>query len=315
MGSLCVMINPLDVVLKQLNTEGVSVEVKRQRSDGVLEPTKPSELASLGTKSRLAHTANLLSNLTPKEKIEWALEMKDQANDFYRQQNYTDAMHTYVEALTASSFGANEADNTDSLVVPVLCNLAACCLQLGEWMKAVQFCDQAIKLRSKCPKAHLRRAIACLKLNEFEDALVSILSCQSNVEVSSSTTAEDLDTVVEATTSSQSQDPTAPSLELSESDKKKLSTLLYQARTGIKQNKERFERQKAGLRKAFASEPKKTNSTIKENTSSKEVIGSNTNRTLFQWFMKLVLVLLEFVLMILKYIFRVKDTPKVDKSE
>lgn len=311
-----VMINPLDVVLQQFNTDGVSVEVKRQRPDGLLEPTKPGELASLGTKSRLAHTANLLHKLSAEEKMEWALEMKDQANALYREKNFSDAMNTYVEALTASSFGSNDTtDNTDSLVVPVLCNLAACCIQLGEWTKAIQFSDQAIKLRAKCPKAHLRRAMACLKINEYEDALVSILSCQSNVEASSAPISTELECVVESSagaSASVSKESSIPSMELSEADKKKLPSLLYQARVGIKQNKERFEKQKAGLRKAFVSEKKADVPTV---TTNKTVEVKSGGGGIVQLFLKFVLFLLETLLKFLKFVLRVPNTPQPNKNE
>jgi hypothetical protein len=41
-----------------------------------------------------------------------------------------DAMNKYTEALTASDF-SKASGNLDVLVIPVLCNLAACCIQIG----------------------------------------------------------------------------------------------------------------------------------------------------------------------------------------
>ena len=40
-------------------------------------------------------------------------------------------MDKYTEALAASDF-SKETGNVDTLVLPILCNLAACCIQLGD---------------------------------------------------------------------------------------------------------------------------------------------------------------------------------------
>ena len=42
----------------------------------------------------------------------------------------TEAMDKYTEALAASDF-SKETGNVDTLVLPILCNLAACCIQIG----------------------------------------------------------------------------------------------------------------------------------------------------------------------------------------
>jgi tetratricopeptide (TPR) repeat protein len=71
---------------------------------------------------------------------------------------------------------ANEADgevllddnNVDTLVVPVLCNMAACCMQLKYFAKAAMFCDQALALRPLCAKALMRKGINNLVLARQE---------------------------------------------------------------------------------------------------------------------------------------------------
>jgi hypothetical protein len=42
----------------------------------------------------------------------------------------TEAMDKYTEALAASDF-SKETGNVNTLVIPILCNLAACCIQTG----------------------------------------------------------------------------------------------------------------------------------------------------------------------------------------
>jgi tetratricopeptide (TPR) repeat protein len=71
---------------------------------------------------------------------------------------------------------ADEADgevllddnNVDTLVVPVLCNMAACCMQLKYFAKAAMFCDQALALRPLCAKALMRKGINNLVLARQE---------------------------------------------------------------------------------------------------------------------------------------------------
>jgi hypothetical protein len=46
--------------------------------------------------------------------------------------------------------------NIDSLVLPVLSNMAACCIQQQRWGKAIQFCKQVLALRPGCVRALIR---------------------------------------------------------------------------------------------------------------------------------------------------------------
>lgn len=48
-----------------------------------------------------------------------------------------DAMNKYTEALTASDFSKANG-NLDVLVIPVLCNLAACCIQIGNLVSTLR---------------------------------------------------------------------------------------------------------------------------------------------------------------------------------
>ncbi len=285
--------NPLDVVLKELNTGGVSVEVKRQRPDGRLESTRPNELATLGTKAKLANTANLLNKLSVEERLVWALEMKNHGNEFYSQQKYFEAMNTYVEALTASSFGGSinkdgPDGNVDCMVIPVLCNLSACCIQLNEWSKAIQFSQQAIDLRPNCLKAQLRKGVALLKINEYSDAMACFRVCtdaqqqhqqqknnttepaaasdknDENEEFSASAdiicgdqTSVHLSVVESGSSLSRPGEEGAETkqLSLSEADLAKLPSLIRLARLGLQRERQQSKVQKAALMKAFHHTP------------------------------------------------------------
>lgn len=84
---------------------GMQLEVTRQTKSGHTVAAKPQELATLSTKSRIASTANVLQKLSKEEKLQWAMETKEEANQLYREKRFAEAMEKYVEALTATDFG------------------------------------------------------------------------------------------------------------------------------------------------------------------------------------------------------------------
>lgn len=186
--------NSFGVVFEEMNKHGLQVEVARKGKDGILQSARPEELATLATKSRVATAAKLLQNLTVSEKQRWAVDTKEEGNILFQERKYAEAMEKYVEALSASDFGAalnsgsipntpeEDADlskssvtegNIDTLIVPILCNLSACSIQLQLWYKAAQFADHAITLRPTCRKAALRKGIALYHITEFQESLLN----------------------------------------------------------------------------------------------------------------------------------------------
>lgn len=91
--------------------KGMQIEVARQSKSGQMVSAKPQELATLSTKSRIASTAQLLQKLSKEEKLTWALETKEEANQLYREKRFAEAMERYVEALTATNFGKSDTKN------------------------------------------------------------------------------------------------------------------------------------------------------------------------------------------------------------
>ena len=58
----------------------------------------------------------------------------------------------------------------DKLLVPVLCNLAACALKKQAWKKAVQLTEEVLKHRPKCAKAWMQCGGGHLGDDEFVGA-------------------------------------------------------------------------------------------------------------------------------------------------
>jgi hypothetical protein len=70
--------------------------------------------------------------MTKEEKDMWAIEMRKMANELYNEKKYDEALGRYMEALTASDLGtaADSQSNIDTVIVPLLCNMSACCVQM-----------------------------------------------------------------------------------------------------------------------------------------------------------------------------------------
>eukprot|EP01039_Chlorochromonas_danica_P005666 gene5666-6248_t len=160
---------------------GMTVEIKRPTADGLLQPVAAQDMKLLTTRAQVASSAQLLQHLSSEEKLDWAIETKLEGNALYQEGRYEEAMGRYVQALAATNFhegggvgggggagGGGGGGNVDSLVIPVLCNLAACSMRLGQWSKAILFCDQAIALRPFCLKALYRRACMDLTREEWQ---------------------------------------------------------------------------------------------------------------------------------------------------
>eukprot|EP01031_Cornospumella_fuschlensis_P026246 gene26246-31705_t len=260
--------NPLHKFMSDINNGGVSVELKRQTEHGILAPVQDQEMKALGTKSRLASTAQLLEKLNPEEKLEWAMETKDEGNQLFAEEKYAEAMEKYVEALAASDFGSKTkkkvkfADddndqscasdigpvltegNVDELVVPILSNLSACCMRLQQWHKAISFAEQALLLRPICPKALYRMGKSQLQMAEYKKAKESLLRAKEIMDQQSTSTQseEQLSSVPE-------------SYLLSEADYKTIPGLVGKANEGIKKDRQAAENMKKSLQRAFAPPP------------------------------------------------------------
>jgi len=243
MGERAATINaptPLDVMIDQLNANappGMTCQVKRRCADGSLVDASANQLSTLSTKSRVVTAAQALKDVPPTERTAWAIEMKDYANELYANHQIRDAMEKYVEALAASDFGGGEnlqadvscptSDNINVLIIPILCNLAACCIQLKEYSKSLQFSNQALKLRPNCGKALMRRGMSLLHNGEFQMAIVDL---ERALEIS------DPDNVV---------------LPITEADRQRIPILIHKAQQGLESEAKSLARQKRSLEKHF----------------------------------------------------------------
>lgn len=201
--------------------------------------TRKRELAALHTKSKIATTAQLLQKLdSSKEKLEWAIDTKNEGNQLFNSGDYKSAIEKYVEALTATNFGAD--GNTQELAIPVLCNLCLCCIRLEEWQKCTLFADQALKIDRSCEKAIFRKGLSLIKLGEFDDAIQILKSIDIRKGINCNETQDDL----------KNEEKT---WKLSDRDRQRIPQLLKEAFNGRKRHREILSRQKESLQRAFGS--------------------------------------------------------------
>lgn len=83
-----------------------------------------------------------MAELTPKQKTEWAEQQRQEGNKLYKERDYRGALDVYLTCLVAKT---EDADFTAHVFLPVMNNLAQCCLQLKMYHKAQQFCTLALE--------------------------------------------------------------------------------------------------------------------------------------------------------------------------
>jgi hypothetical protein len=126
--------NPLKTMMDTMGKHGANVELKRKMPDGSYQTASEGTMKALGAQARMSSTAQVLQSMTKEEKDLWAIEMRHMANGLYKEKRYDEALNRYMEAITASDLGtsadSHNSNNIDTVIVPLLNNMSACCVQL-----------------------------------------------------------------------------------------------------------------------------------------------------------------------------------------
>lgn len=129
-------------------------------------------------------------------------------------------------------------------MILLLC-AAACSIELKEWRKVVNFCDQALELRPRCSKALYRKGIALLEVGDYDAAVAAfnlIHSCPHPEKEKP-----------------QTGDSGGESMPLSEQETSRVAGYLARAKSGIRRQREHAQQQKLALVRAFnKSSPRET---------------------------------------------------------
>ncbi|KIL68199.1 hypothetical protein M378DRAFT_185237 [Amanita muscaria Koide BX008] len=117
----------------------------------------------------LAALQNLAYEGTPDE---IALNFKEQGNDYFKGKRYREALGFYTQGI--------DAKPTDpTMQEALLCNRAACNLELKNYGSVLRDCSGALTINTRSSKAYFRSALALLALERVEEALDCCDRCLS----------------------------------------------------------------------------------------------------------------------------------------
>ncbi|KZW03855.1 TPR-like protein [Exidia glandulosa HHB12029] len=122
------------------------------------EPTDDPTIAAL---------QSLLYEGTPDEV---AQNFKEQGNEAYKEKRTRDALGFYTQGI-----GAKPTDHT--LLEALLCNRAACNIDLQNYGSVLRDCAKAIANNLQCSKAWYRSALALNALERYEEAIDCCTRC------------------------------------------------------------------------------------------------------------------------------------------
>ncbi|EMD40671.1 hypothetical protein CERSUDRAFT_130797 [Gelatoporia subvermispora B] len=113
---------------------------------------------------------------------EVAQNFKEQGNDYFKGKRYREALGFYTQGI--------DANPTDSATLEaLLCNRAACNLELKNYGSVLKDCSRAIGANPKASKAYYRSALALLALDRLDEAIDCCDHClefdQENASVKS----------------------------------------------------------------------------------------------------------------------------------
>ncbi|KAJ3758230.1 40S ribosomal protein S7 [Lentinula raphanica] len=121
----------------------------------------PAENNSLAALQSLVHEG------TPDEIAE---NFKEQGNDYFKGKRFRDAIGFYTQGIDA------KPDNP-SLLEALLCNRAACNLELKNYGSVLRDCSKALSLNPKSSKAYYRSALALIALERLSEAIDCCTRC------------------------------------------------------------------------------------------------------------------------------------------
>ncbi|KAL5053886.1 hypothetical protein RYX36_034568 [Vicia faba] len=136
----------------------------------------PQELATVPPNSIVYYAVELVSfvrekeswDMNTQEKIEAAVEKKEEGNALFKAGKYERASKRYEKAMKYIEYDSTFSDEEKQQAKPlkITCNLnsAACKLKLKDYKQTEKFCTKVLELDSRNVKALYRRAQAYVHL-------------------------------------------------------------------------------------------------------------------------------------------------------
>jgi peptidyl-prolyl isomerase D len=105
---------------------------------------------------------------TDQDRLKAANEIKQIGNDFFKQQNYSEAIAKYTKAV--DYLPSTDSEEKTQLELSLHLNLAACYLKEKQYEEAVESCNKVLKQSPKNTKALYRLGQAQYELGKLEEA-------------------------------------------------------------------------------------------------------------------------------------------------
>jgi len=147
------------VMNKAGEASGATVEYKKRSGpDGsVIHAASEPEMEAASFQMQLAQLARMVEHLPRAEKLAFASEMRQQGNEKYAARDLEGASELWMQSLAGLDFGngsqGHAREAAAAVQVPVLLNLAACCLESRKWTRTVLLANTAIELCRAAPAA------------------------------------------------------------------------------------------------------------------------------------------------------------------
>ncbi|CDJ42772.1 hypothetical protein ETH_00032030 [Eimeria tenella] len=106
--------------------------------------------------------------MSPAEKLQAAINLKDEGNALFKEGQYEQALERYKAGVKHVK-GSQDSDAI-AVSVQLSSNSCMCCLKLERWQQAITAANQVLATEPKNPKALYRRAVAKSNLGELSDA-------------------------------------------------------------------------------------------------------------------------------------------------
>ncbi len=111
-----------------------------------------TKIFGIDAKAMVTKITSSLPPILPAPKKSRATVLFEAGVNWMRMSRYSDAIEKFRESLHESKYGKQGTELTteqmDELIIPALCHLAACNLELRHFNKAASYCQEVLQLRS-----------------------------------------------------------------------------------------------------------------------------------------------------------------------
>jgi len=105
-----------NVDVPKADSESRGFELQRKMPDGSYRRAEKSETAAADFQAKMKQASEMIANLNPQQKIEWAKYQRKEGNALFEKGDYTEAMDVYLTCLVAmdQSPASSAVDKTTS---------------------------------------------------------------------------------------------------------------------------------------------------------------------------------------------------------